>query len=284
LLHDLKRERRIPNDTKLWVGDSVWALQKKGATFAKAGDFHFLARSLTRQPDTLVGVAEVKSGNNSEREIKAQIENHLVRAARGIFLRVRGGKTEGRSVRIVEKPIKVMIKASSWRLSRHFYFDKRGGNRFLVVEPPISENTILSTAIAPNQWKIVLQWSNESLANAAFDIFYWCLGYQGKQFYKTKPSPWPEMSNGQAAQNAVKMSLYYAIQEIRDEETMNQAIKLYNVLGFGYALGANYRGPDKKIAMLWAQDLDEIFLNGHTDKGFYIKGMNLKDYILRPKE
>jgi hypothetical protein len=60
---------------------------------------------------------------------------------------------------------------------------------------------------------------------------------------------------------------------IDDRETLTQATKLYNVFGFGFALGSSFRGADGRPSMLWPADLDEILENGKTSAGGYIEGM-----------
>ena len=273
LVGELKMARRIPGATQIWVGDSIMAPRSKGTALAKAADVHLLVTSSTRKRATLVGVAEVKSYRCSQKKVTRQLGNHLSRASRTVVTQSFGGKHVRYSVRLVDKPLKISVIPSSWRLSRHFRFRSRGNRRALIVSPPRPAASAIAIDNTPDQWKIVLRWSNEALADAAFEIFLWCLGRLGEEVYSHRPSPWSGMSPAEAGQNSVKMALYYAILHISEPTTLAQAIKLYNVLGYGFALGSNFRGSDGRPAMLWPEDLDEILSYGRTCEGSYIDGM-----------
>jgi hypothetical protein len=273
LVGELKMARRIPGATQIWVGDSIMAPRSKGTALAKAADVHLLVTSSTRKRATLVGVAEVKSYRCSQKKVIRQLANHLSRASHTVVTQSSGRKHGRYSDRLVDRPLKISVIPSSWRLSRHFHFRSRGNRRALIVSPPRPAASAIAIVNAPDQWKIVLRWSNEALADAAFEIFLWCLGRLGEEVYSHRPSPWSDMSPAEAGQNSVKMALYYAILHISEPTTLAQAIKLYNVLGFGYALGSNFRGSDGRPAMLWPQDLDEILSHGRTGEGSYIDGM-----------
>jgi hypothetical protein len=146
-------------------------------------------------------------------------------------------------------------------------------NRVLHITPPRPEDTAALVTQEAGEWRIVLRWSREALASAAFDILLWCLGRVGERVFKDIPSPWPSMSPAEAGQNAVKAMLYAALGRPVDDETQAQAIKLYNVLGFGYALGAHFRDRNHKPAILFPQDLDEILRDGQTAHGSYLVGV-----------
>ena len=273
LVGELKMVRRIPGATEIWVGDSIMTPSSRGTVLAKAADVHLLALSSARKSATVVGVAEVKSYRCSQKKVTKQLGNHLSRASRTLAMQSFGGKHVRYSARLAHKPLKISVIPSSWRLSRHFRFKARGDYRVLIVNPPRPVFSVIAIANAPDQLKVVLRWSHEALANAAFDIFLWCLGRFGEEVYSHQPSPWPDMSPAEAGQNSVKMALYYAILHISEPTTLAQAIKLYNVLGYGFALGSNFRGSDGRPAMLWPEDLDEILSHGRTRVGSYIDGM-----------
>lgn len=273
LVDELKMARRIPRATQIWFGDSIMTPWSNGTTLAKAADVHLLVTSSARKRATLVGVAEVKSYRCSQKKVTGQLDSHLSRASRAMVTQSSGRKSVRYSVRLVDKPLKIYVVPSSWRLSRHFRFRSRGNRRALIVSPPRPAAAAIAIENAPDQWKIVLRWSNEALADAAFEIFLWCLGRLGEEVYSHRPSPWTDMSPAEAGQNSVKMALYYAIGHISEPTTLSQAIKLYNVLGFGYALGSNFCGSDGRPVMLWPADLDEILSHGRTREGSYIDGM-----------
>ncbi|MCX6567137.1 MAG: hypothetical protein NTW38_12095 [Candidatus Aminicenantes bacterium] len=273
LAGELKTARRIPGATQIWVGDSIMAPKSSGTTLAKAADVHLLVTSSTRERAILVGIAEVKSYLCSQKKVTKQLGNHISRVSRTIVTQSSDGKHVRYSVRMVDKPLKISVIPSSWRLSRHFRFRAGGNRRVLIVNPPRPAASAIAIENGPDAWKIVLRWSHEALADAAFEIFLWCLGRLGEEVYRNRPSPWLDMSPAEAGQNSVKMALYYSILHISEPTTLAQAIKLYNVLGYGFALGSNFRGSDGRPAMLWPEDLDEILSNGITREGSYIDGM-----------
>ena len=273
LVGELKLNHRIPGTTQIWVGDSIMAPRSRGTGLAKAADVHLLAKSSVRKSRTVVGVAEVKSYCCSQNKVTRQLDNHLSRSSRTLIARSSSEKRVRYSVRLADKPLKISVIPSSWRLSRHFRFQARGSRRFLIVSPPKPASSAIAIENTPDQWKVVLRWSHEALSDAAFEIFLWCLGRLGEEVYSQQRSPWPDMSPAEAGQNSVKMALYYAMLHISEPTTLAQAVKLYNVLGFGFALGSNFRGSDGRPSMLWPEDLDEILSKGRTHDGSYIEGM-----------
>jgi hypothetical protein len=272
LLAELRAARKVPKATQIWVGKSVAASSLNSRSVADAADIHLLVLSPRLSEALLIGVAEVKSYRCSQTKVTRQIDNHLARAAHGLVTSTSSPPIHY-AVRLVKTPLKIFIIPARWRLSRHFTFKSRGTSRFLSVRPPKPEASVLALAHRPGEWRIALRWSNEALAAAAYEIVLWCMGHLGEQVYAQQSPPWTEMTAAQAGQNAVKMTLYYALLHINDPTTLRQAIKLYNILGFGFALGSSFRGGDGRPAMLWPEDLDEILQNGRTRKGGYLDGM-----------
>jgi hypothetical protein len=72
------------------------------------------------------------------------------------------------------------------------------------------------------------------------------------------------MTAVEAGINAAKMMLYYAIPRARTEQEYQRAVALYNMYGFGYALGMTFRNERGVREMLWPEDLDEIAATGQT--------------------
>jgi len=214
----------------------------------------------------------VKSYRCSRNKVMAQLDHHLARAEEGLVISVPGCKQVRCDVRVADLPLKVFVFPARWRLSRHFSFRSFRNRHLLVVQPPKPGATSTTVPENPGGWTIELRWSGEALAAAAYEIVLWCLGRLGERIYGDRPSPWPEMSPAEAGHNAAKMALYYAMLHIDDRETGAQAVKLYNILGFGFALGSSFRGRDGRPAMLWPQDLDEILRTGRTRKGGYLEG------------
>ena len=273
LVSELKSAGEIPESTLIFAGDTIAAPRLRGSAMAKAADVHFLIPSMEDKSVTLIGVAEVKSYKLSKRRITSQLNKHISRASRGIAIHHPDIKSSKFSVNVVNHPLKIFVIPSSWRLARHIRFESGADLRKLIVTPPMPIPNVVSDEELHGKWRIELRWSNEALASAAFNIVNWCLGRVGEEVYSRVPPEWSEMSPFQAGQNAVKEQLYHALLDIKDAVSYYGAVKLYNILGFGFALGANFKGQDNKPDMLWPEDLDEIFINGKTKHGCSIKGI-----------
>ncbi len=78
------------------------------------------------------------------------------------------------------------------------------------------------------------------------------------------PREWSEKTAKQAAQNAVKMMLYYAILRARSVREASRATALYNSYGFGYALGSNFVSRHGRRELLFFEDLHEILATGRS--------------------
>ena len=162
-------------------------------------------------------------------------------------------------------------------------------------KPPVEADRIIKRS--EDEYRIILRWSEEALANAAFDVTSWYMSEVGRVIYRDGvPEEWSEMSSVEAGINSVKQMLYYAIHrrlcvlrserelesgresesdresESRDHE-LQRAIALYNTYSFGFALGMNFKDKRGHREMLWFEDLKEIAAAGRTKEGFMIKGL-----------
>lgn len=273
ILRELQAEKRLPREARLYVGDTVWAVQRKGDSFAKAADLHILVvqRSRAHLSVTVAGVAEVKSYFQSPERLRRQLDQHLTRARRG--LRVGkivyspdqitvGGQGGSRAVRITVLP-------AHWTLPRTFYFEQRDGRKCLHVDPGVPRNATDSVERpGPLEWRVALRWSKETLDAAAYGMTFWFMEKVGEVLYSNGvPKGWEEMSPAEAGQNAAKMMLYYALLRCRTRNENNRAVALYNSYSFGCALGMNFRDTKGQRVMLWPQDLDEILTTGQNKGG-----------------
>ncbi|MBM4163293.1 MAG: hypothetical protein FJ222_02470 [Lentisphaerae bacterium] len=297
LMRDPRVAGRLPAGARLYVGDSVLVRRASGRGGLKGADLHILAK--TNQCVTVVGVVEVKSGRKSAQALTGQLDKHIRRARFGLIVgsdeypagEVRlGAGDDGKIMRITVLP-------SEWPLPRTLRFEERGEmKRELVLDPPVpprSEDEFIPKG--NGDWHIVLRWSREAIAAAAYEMTFWYMEKVGEAIYTQKagepdpkPKDWAEMTPAEAGRNAIKMMLYYAIRpdailaEKAKEQNkplprpiarrLSRAIALYNTYGFGYALGMNYRNSQGRREMLWPQDLDEIALNGQTANGCRIAG------------
>ncbi len=274
ILKKMQKEHHLPSSAKLYAGDSVLVARRKGRGFAKGADLHFFSKNCSpRGNRSLVvnGVVEVKSYHCSPKRMMKQLDQHLVRVQRGLRLK----EVEYTASQITveynngKKAVRIGILPARWLLPRTFRFKLKGENRVLSVDeghPQDSEDKI--TRVAEDHWRVVLRWSKEAIAEAAYELTFWYMEKVGEVIYASGvPQEWAEMSAAEAGRNAAKMMLYYAIRRCHTKREEQRAIALYNSYCFGYPLGMNFRNSKGQRKMLWPVDLDEILANGYTKHG-----------------
>lgn len=277
LLKRLQQNGILPASARLFIGDSVLIHRAKGEGFLKGADLHILIKdnSPAAPPNvTVAGVVEVKSYSRSGGRLRKQLNQHVRRATRGLW--VAGVNYPGNSVRMGHgtnrRIIRITVAPSDWKLPRSFRFVTSPNGRRLRVDrgtPPRKVDEI--THMIGDEWRIRLKWSKEMIAEAAYEMTFWYMQKIGEVIYsKTIPKGWEEMSPAEAGRNAAKMMLYYAILRCRTVRDEQRAIALYNAYGFGYAIGMNYKNAEGRREMLWPQDLDEILSAGKTNSGCYL--------------
>ena len=270
VLRRLKREGVLDKAARLYVGDVVGVHRQNRKGILKGADFHILIEKPNRV--TVAGVAEVKSYFQSKKNLKAQLDKHIVRAKEGLRVNDTDYPPENVSVGYGKKRLVVQIAVlpGDWKLPRTFRFEAtKHGRRSLHVDPgvPAKQDDQIER-IKDNRWQITLKWSKEALAAAAFETTFWYMGKVGEVIYSYGvPKEWSEMTAAQAGRNAAKMMLYYAILRCRTKVENQRAIVLYNSYGFGYALGMNFKNAAGRHEMLWPDDLDEILVDGCTKHG-----------------
>jgi hypothetical protein len=274
VLGRLQRKGDLPPDAKLYVGDSVAVHKAKGKGLLKGADQHILIKDNESDGTSIItvaGLTEVKSYIQSDRRLREQLDKHLLRAKRGLRVidqdycaeKIKTGYGNQRRI------VRITVLPGTWKLPRSFRFIASKNGRILQVdpgEPPREENEIQQ--IDNDEWRITLRWSQEALAEAAYEMTFWYMEKVGEVIYSEfKPKEWEEMTPAQAGQNAAKMMLYYAILRCRTGKEEQRAIALYNTYSYGYAIGMNYKNTKGRREMLWPQDLDEIHLKGRTKNG-----------------
>ncbi|MBM4144190.1 MAG: hypothetical protein FJ225_11455 [Lentisphaerae bacterium] len=288
---------RLPAGARLYVGDSVLVRRTSGKGWLKGADLHIL--DAAADCVTVAGVVEVKSGHKSAEALAGQVDKHIRRARQRLI--VAGKEYPAGQVALGSgnsgKVVRVTVLPSEWPLPRTLRFEGRGEKkRELVLDPPVpprDEDEFIPKG--KGDWHIVLRWSREAIAAAAYEMTFWYMEKVGEAIYTPKPDEpdpkpqdWAEMTPAEAGRNAIKMMLYYAIrpdailaEEAKEQNKplprpiarrLSRAIALYNTHGFGYALGMNYRNPQGRREMLWPQDLDEIANNRQTANGCRIAG------------
>jgi hypothetical protein len=271
LLKQLQKDDQLPQNARLYIGDSIGIPRERGKGLLKGADQHILIEEHTASTTPRVavaGVTEVKSYVCSESQLRKQLDQHLQRAKRG--LRISGVDYPAERIHMGygkdQRIVRIAVLPSAWKLPRSFRFEESKRGRSLHVDagkPPRKDNVITQTG--DNEWRINLSWSKEALAEAAFEMTFWYMEKVGEIVYsKSMPKGWEEMTTAEAGRNATKMMLYYAILRCRSVREEQRAIALYNSYGYGYALGMNFKNAKGKREMLWPQDLDEIFSAGKT--------------------
>jgi hypothetical protein len=274
ILRDLQAEKRPPREATLHVGDAVWTAAKEGDGWLKGADMHFLTEQRTGKGApavTVGGVVEVKSYFQTAEKLSRQLDQHLVRARRGL----RVGDQVYPADRVIIAPGKakgiarITVVPAQWKLPRSFRFEEKAGRKFLHVDPPVPPATgDTIERVGPDEWRVTLRWSKEALDAAAYNMTFWFMEKVGEALYAGGvPKEWEPMTPAQAGQNAAKQMLYYAILRCPTRRAEQRAIALYNSYGFGCALGMNFRNEAGHREMLWPEDLDEILANGHNKNG-----------------
>jgi len=274
LMRRLKEANKLPQSARLFVGDSVGIHRATGKGLLKGADLHILIEE--PRPDSasriiIAGVAEVKSYIQSESRLRDQINRHLHRVKQGLQVIGVDYPTEkvtigyGKGKRI----IRIAVLPSSWKLPRSFRFEDSEGGRLLHVdpgEPP--ELNDKTTQTGDNEWRIILRWSKEALAEASIEMTLWYLGKISEIICSQHvPETLRELTPTEAGRQAAKIMLYYAILRSRTACEKQRAIALHNSYGYGYALGMNFRNAEGRREMLWPQDLNELFTLGKTKNG-----------------
>lgn len=291
ILQTLQSEGRMPQEARLYVGDVVLPFRLRGTQLAKGADMHFLAVSGKTSQDgrvAVLGVAEVKSYFCREESLARQLSQHIARVRRG--LRIEGRDYPSKTIRIGHGThrdmVRIAVLPGTWLLPRDLRWRQEGDMRVPEVvpgSPPESSDTI--TRLSDVEWRVVLRWSREALAEAAYEMTFWFMSKIGEEIYRDGvPKEWEPMTPAEAGYNAAKEKLYYAIRPyavkvrehhekngpaltLRENLEMQRAIALYNSYCFGYVLGMNFRNAQGKREMLWPKDLDEILENGKTRTG-----------------
>jgi hypothetical protein len=275
LIHQLRETGRISSNTILYWGDVVQERRQPKSQFdhglTRPGGFTKGADGLivestaigkrkTNNGLKILGVIEVKSMCLGKKRILKQIDNHITRLKGGIKLGNKewspdslvfihnGSEAEGLSL------ARVLVIPSNWKLSREWTSIKTDGGReilFPATSPPFTENRI--EKLGSNVWKITLKWSQEALAEAAYEMTFWYMSQVGTHVYREKslPKGWGYMTSEQAGHNAIKMMLYYVPLRYISERHKRLAIRLYNVYSFGYQAGIDNK------EMLWPQDFPD---------------------------
>ncbi|NQT04306.1 MAG: hypothetical protein HQ580_19930 [Planctomycetes bacterium] len=275
LTEELKASGRLPSHSRTYVGDSVLFSEGLARHRRKAADIHIVSiESGSSRKAVVHALAEVKSYACGATRLQKQIAKHVARVRNGALVSILKNKLEKSEFKTVcpENILLVGITPANWKLPRDFSFTEQDGKTLLKTDtrkPPNEHHYV--NQVGPNEWRIVLRWSKEALASAAYELTFWYMEKLGEAIFREGlPSEWQEMTPAEAGRNAAKMMLYYAILHSPNRPVEQRAIALYNTYGFGYALGMNFRDSNGHREMLWPEDLREITSSGLTKHGFSI--------------
>ena len=260
LLKILINRKRVTSNTFICFGDIIKQYQKRrvkkvtlisSGTLAKGADGLIIENRTNSQMLNLKGIIEIKSMYVYPQRILSQINKHLARLQWGLVLANK--KYSPRQLNIDRKNIlKIMITPSSWKVNREYKWEEHDDVKKMIfpeLDSPKEETTI--EEITTNTWKIKLNWSQEALEQAAYEMTFWYMSQVGKSVYnkQTLPSTWVGMSAEEAGFNSIKEKLYYILLRPLTKYQGKKAIKLYNVYSFGYPLGIDSK------EMLWLEDV-----------------------------
>lgn len=223
----------VPGDEvlvhRISAGGSHWDRGADGLVLVDSGD---------EEQISIIGIVEVKSYPTTYAAVHRQIERHSVRLRRG-------GLRIGDHHWPPER-----LRAAWWDRRHGWQLGARNEDwarvlRILVSARPRSIRP--TPAPSPPYHSLLLPTSKHLLAATAYELTVQFLEKLGREAFRAG-SPWPDMTAGEAAANAVKQALYHIIREQRaDEPTFARiARRLYNVYGFGYSNAEGHRD------MLWS--------------------------------
>lgn len=272
LTEELKASGRLPSHSRVYVGDSIFFSEGSAKRRRKAADIHIVSFKADSSRKAVVhALAEVKSYACGAARLQRQLSKHVARVRKGALASISRNKAEKSEFKTFcpKNILLVGITPATWKLPRGFSFTEKDGKTLLKIDTrkPPNEHHYVSQ-VGPNEWRIVLRWSKEALAFAAYELTFWYMEKLGEAlFCEGFPSEWQEMTPAEAGRNAAKMMLYYAILNSPSRRVEQRAIALYNAYGFGYALGMNFRDSNGHRKMLWPEDLREIASSGSTKHG-----------------
>ncbi len=191
---------------------------------------------------TVLGVIEVKSMARSVRAVNCQIDKHLSRLAGGITLQNKvwtAGQVTLPRPDGTRSTVRIIVVPSTWKLSRLWKTTPSEHGETLILpeyeRPPVQTQT---EQVGPSTWKVTLSWSQEAIAEAAFEMTYWYMSQVGAHVYSESelPRTWNHMTPEEAGINAVKQALYFTVvRPLRTRREYAHAGRLSNAYAFGYA-------------------------------------------------
>lgn len=255
----LQMDGQLAPGGRLAFGDSIRCRAARGLWRVKGPDaLYFTAsKGLIR----IHAIAEIKSGYVSPRNLDKQSRRHLAALRRGLWLN--DAWSEPARIRVDDPVLRVYIAPSSWLLSRRFHFEPTKTGRRLIMDerplPPIAQPG--PREAAAHVWILELAWSHDALRAAAFELAHGYMAEVGEALAAVGLAR-PDMPPADAGMNDFRHQLHVAIFRQQDAEPnkkrREKTIDLYNVFGFGWALGHNFRNKSGEVCIMYPEDLDEM--------------------------
>lgn len=282
----LIEEERLPRDARLIPGRSIRVRSRssisskpESAGSGVEGPDGLLASIVSEAAIHIYGVVEVKSMYVSPAHLRSQTTKHAIAAKRGVA--IDGVWFDTLKTRIgcdkkTDTPpqlYRVFVQPSTWSVPQQFRFEPTlGGGRSLITEnvEPLAKDT--SREIDPWTSSIQLRWSRDALRGAAFGLAHRYMVEVGLAL-ATDPEPGyrfrTDMHPSDVGPNDILHQLHVAIfRQLAcepDPKRLQKTLELYNVFGFGWALGNNYRDDSGHPSMLYPEALDELQARRHAE-------------------
>lgn len=269
LAADLVRSGKLPPDGSLVFGGAIRCLpsnRSEGHEFEDGlrgceGPDAIYSTNLSGDAAEISLVAEVKSYPVSVARLRAQSDGHL-RALR------RGAIVQGRAQRDIRfsrgGPFRVFVQPSNWQLTRSFRLNTDPNNVSQIVmdkqKLPEMQTKVTEPSHCDDEISIKLVWSHDALRAAAFQLMHSYMGEVGKALAADPDERFrKDMSPSEAGENDFLAQLHVAISRQQEAESdamrRDKTLELYNVLGFGWALGHGFRDKDGQPSMMFREDL-----------------------------
>ena len=209
-------------------------------------------------------IAEVKSYSVSAARLRAQAGGHLRALRRGAILR--NQEKSAVDIRFPRGgPLKVFVQPTDWPLTRRFHVaaDKNGVDQVVMEKQELPAGSESVEDLGGGEWMIRLAWSHDALRAAAFRLMHSYMSEVGEALAEDPDEGIrKDMTPAEAGENNFLAQLHVAIfrqQEAEpDELRRGKTLELYNVLGFGWALGHGFRDKDGDRSMMFFEDLREM--------------------------
>jgi hypothetical protein len=264
LFEELKKKNRVSKNAFICFGDYIqeYKKSKKDTTHisAKGADGLIAEKSNNGKSLTVRAIIEIKSMYVPAEKLLAQISKHISRLKWGLVLGEQNFTPQELDINN-KNILRIMITPSSWKVNRKFSWEEKDGvRRMIFPEPDFPKEETKIEEINTNIYKITLNWSQEALEQAAFEMTFWYMSQVGKKVFENKPLPknWEGMTAEEAGYNSIKEKLYYIMQPYhykfaklskKQKLRKQRMVKLYNVYSFGYPIGVDSN------EMLWPEDI-----------------------------